>query len=377
MAWSFIAQRAVTGEFLEWDLPLRLSELTWELSGPGVLSATLSPDVGALRGGDGRLILEEWGTYIFAEADEQIRWGGIVTLSEFDGDSWKLEAAGFSGYASGIPYLGEFSQIGVDPADCVKEIWRHIQEYPDGNIDLTVIADPTPIRLGTDAWDETVTADDGTTSVQHHDAEPYLLAWYEAPDCGQELNDLAKATPFDYVERHYWASPLQDEIVHELQVAYPRVGRKRDDLAFVQGDNVLNVAAFESMGSSYANEVTGIGAGEGRAAVHRTTSRPDGRLRRAAVYSDKAISTTDRMDAIIADELEARRGLLQITSIDVVSHANAPIGSWQVGDDILVRTDVPWLGEVDLWCRITAWSVTGEHTATLTLARSDSFRYGG
>lgn len=377
MAWSFFAQRAVTNEFLEWDLPLRLSELTWELSGPGVLRATLSPDVGALRDDTGRLILEEWGTYIFAESDDEIRWGGIVTLSQFNDDQWEVEAAGFSGYASGLPYLGEFSQIGVDPADCVTEIWRHIQGYPEGNLGLTVIVDPTPIRLGKDAWDETIASTDGTTSVQHHDAEPYQLTWYEAPDCGQEINDLAKATPFDYYEKHYWSSPLQDEVTHELRVAYPRVGSKRDDLLFVQGDNVRNVAAFESMGDSYANEVTGLGAGEGRAALHRSTARPDGRLRRAAVYTDKAITATDRMDALIAAELEARRGLLQITSIDVVNHPNAPIGSWQVGDDVLVRADVPWLGEVDLWCRITAWSLTGDHTATLTLARSDSFRYGG
>ena len=63
--------------------------------------------------------------------------------------------------------------------------------------------------------------------------------------------------------------------------------------------------------------------------------------------------------------------------MDVMDHPNAPLGSWQLGDDVLVRADLPWLGEVEVWVRITGWSLTGESTATLTVQRSDLFRYGG
>ena len=434
MAWTYIAQR-VNGEFLDWDLPIKVTDLGWQLSGPGSLRGTVAPDTGSLRAADGRLVLEEWGTYIFAESDGLIRWGGIVISSGFDDEVWSVEAAGFSTYPHGIPYLGEFSRIGVDPVDAVKEIWRHLQNFPDGNLNMQIIGSSTPVRLGTEgtpesipgillaardilarlqsgaiyyedwtwtgapahvgenndlllsaypgAWDDRPAAiawltqyvnENADEKISAKDPEPYLLAWYEAPDCGGEIDDLAKSTPFDYIESHAWNG---ENIEHRFEIFYPRAGRRRDDLAFIQGDNVANVVSFQSNGDEYANEVNGLGGGEGPTTLRRTTAKRDGRLRRATVYSDKAVGDFARMDALIADELELRRGLLQVSSVDIIDHPNAPIGSWSLGDDVLIRCTVPWLGNVDIWCRVIGWSLTGENTATLDLARSDSFRYGG
>lgn len=506
-AWRYIAQRPLTGEFLDWDVPLEIDETSWELSGPGALRGTVSPDVGQLRADDGDLLLEEWGTLLYAEADGVIRWGGILISSGFEGEEWRIEAAGFSSYPSGIPYLGEFTRAQVDAIEAFREVWRHVQSYANGNLGVAVTGtNKTGVVLGTPAipafteyqldgkWTTrtaansariyaeaksplvapmtesqtyldvysvdgkvkvedgslvpysffgkkdpgndrfgaaplpfiisvgseymSVTAVSGTRLTVSRDwrkaedgsfvpysffggpskatthnkgtevryagtpsrknsgtsAEPYQLVYWEATDCGDELRSLASETPFDYVERHYWDG---DVIRHAVEVGYPRLGRRRDDLAFVQGDNITDVVAFESLSDDYANEVVGIGAGEGRATLRRSTAASDGRLRRTAVYTDKTVKTTARMDAFIADELTRRRGLLQITSVEVVNHPNAVIGSWEIGDDVLISADVPWLGEVDLWCRITGWSLTGEHTARLTLARSDSFRYGG
>lgn len=471
MSWRYIAQRVLTGEILDWDLPLHIEDLTWTLSGAGDLRATLAPDVGALRDSAGRLMLEEWGTLIYAEASGEIRWGGILTRSEFAGEQWSIEAISFAGYPHGVPYLGSFSATQIDPVDAVREIWRHLQAYNSGNLNVLVTgAVTTSTRLGDPGkpesqelyyrggwvpassvpedeilpstngelaeamdssqttlellhyvrYDEmtppyTITVGDekivvngrtghtltglergskGTTPAAHAvgsgvyfpgtpartveavDPEPYELRWYEAPDCGAEIDDLATATPFDYTERHTWNADRSD-ITHEIVLHYPRAGRRRTDLAFVQGDNVSSVVAFESQGDEFANAIHGIGAGEGRAVLHRSTGYVDGRLRRPHVYTDKGVKDGSRLSARIRDELERRRGLLQITSIDVTESPSARIGSWIVGDDILVRADVPWLGDVSLWCRVIAWSLTSETTATLQLARSDSFRYGG
>lgn len=600
--WRYICQRALTGEFLDWDLPIEVSELSWELSGPGALRGTVSPDIGQLRADDGDLVLQEWSTLLYAEADGVIRWGGLLISSTFDDEVWSIEAAGFTTYPHGVPYLGEFSKIQVDPARCVREIWGHLQSFPTGDLDVVVTADPTPVRLGTpkvpafteykvdgnwiraeqakpgqilkdastqlnadiewndstiavkdvnttqadidstkaaqailfrlangkplasdwtwsgcppevsayaprllgaytvqrdstrwlarwiakndakskktkaavkirdrmlapaslltdwswsgapddvdlyhdtlhDEWDAATSADTflrawsdthggtgtfsglplpftvsigdeqvvvhgisgnsftgctrgagGTESARHtagtevnftgtehrdnaeQPAEPYLLAWYETPDCGDELDSLVQEASYDYTESHSWDG---DTIRHEVRYAYPRLGRRRDDLAFVQGDNVTAVVAFDSVADDYANGVVGIGAGEGRKTVRSETAVVDGRMRRVAVYTDKAVSNRARLDLRTREELGRRRGLLHITSIDVVDHPNAPFGSWSVGDDILVRASVPWLGDVDLWCRVTGWTLTGESTASLTLARSDFYTYGG
>jgi hypothetical protein len=121
----------------------------------------------------------------------------------------------------------------------------------------------------------------------------------------------------------------------------------------------------------------GLGAGEGRAMLRRETSVRDGRLLCDYVYSDKSITDTARLDALIAAELNARRAAIRITSLEIIDHPNAPLGAWQLGDDILVRAEVPWLGEIEVWVRIKGWTLTGEHTATLDVERSDFYRYGG
>lgn len=358
--WRYIAQRATTGEFLDMELPLRRDALQWALSGAGSLRGSVSPDTGALRAADGRPLLEEWGTLIYAEADGEIRWGGIVVSSGFDGAVWQVEAAGFATYPHGMPYSGVYSQVGADPADAVRHIWGELQGHPDGNLGVSVVGS-TAARIGT-----TVSPDDSSTG-------PYVLNWWDAVDCGQEIGSLAADAPFDFTERHTWSG---DSITHEIVVGYPRLGRRRTDLAFIQGDNISEVVTPTLDGEDFANEVVGIGAGEGSKAVRRTTAVRDGRLRRASVYAGKDVTSPARMDSIIRGELQRRGQTLNIRAVTVTDHPNAPIGSWDVGDDILVQAIIPWLGEVSLWCRVVGWELSGEHTATLSLVRSDSFTYG-
>jgi len=549
--WRYIAQRAITGEFLDMELPLNREELRWDLSGAGSLRGTVTPDVGGLRAPDGRLLLEEWGTIIYAEADGQIRWGGIVVRSGFQGPTWTIEAAGFATYPHGIPYTGTYSKIGVDPADVVAHIWQHVQGYADGNLGVTVAGSKTPVRLGTEPKDVEFTTGSGETVA--FESGPYELNWWETPDCGSEIDSLTKETPFDYVEEHSWASPDGQDvteafnlahdagtsyhastigstyvggprdrtviraertatgaaatylmrnarpsvtpgrayyasalvrvskagvydlrlafnastangartsvtlpanewtriavsatpqageitagidlvsangsigdwweiteptispdfdlesyadgdsigwewlgvphastsrrvpvdgstILHQIKIGYPRLGRRRDDLAFIQGDNIADVVSPTLDGEDFSNEVVGLGAGEGVGALRRTTAIRDGRLRRPTVYTAKDVSSVARMDSIIRAELQRRQKTLDISQITVRDHPNAPIGSWNLGDDVLIQATIPWLGDVNLWCRITSWALTSETTAVLNLARSDSFTYGG
>ncbi len=371
-SWRFIAQRATTKEFLELELPLNREELRWDLSGPGSLRGTISPDVGTLRAADGRLLLEEWGTCIYAEADGEIRWGGLVVRSGFEGAKWTVEAAGFTTYPHGIPYGGTYSKIKIDPADVVAHIWQHIQSYADGNLDVTVTGSKTPVRLGEEPRD--VEFETGSGEKVGFESGPYELNWWETPDCGSEIDNLAKETPFDYEERHSWDG---DAIKHEVRLGYPRLGRRREDLAFIQGDNVAAVVSPTLDGDDFANEVLGLGAGEGVGALRRTTAVRDGKLRRPTVYTAKDVSSVSRMDSLIRAELQRRQQTLEISQVTVRDHPNAPIGSWSLGDDVLIQATIPWLGDVSLWCRITGWSLLSETTATLNLVRSDSFTYGG
>ncbi|GAB2519394.1 hypothetical protein [Paramicrobacterium agarici] len=374
MTYNFIAQRATTREFLSMELPFTLDGgVETVLSGVPVLSGTVSPDVGRLRAPDGELLLDEWGTFLFVEEEGVIRWGGIVTFSRMDGQEWRVEAAGFSTYPYGMPYDGEFSGEQVDPADVFRHVWEHIQGKPDGDLGVTVTGSTT-VRIGTKKED--VSFQTGSGAQVDFEAGPHTINWWEAPDCGSELDSLAAATPFDWTEHHRWNEDKTD-VLHEIRIHYPRAGRRRDDLIFEQGVNVVSEVTPERDGENFANEVLGIGSGEGKKSLRRTTAVRDGRLRRVKVLEAKNVSKTSPLDALIRNELNRSRNVQTIDEITVRQHTNAPIGSWSVGDDILVKANLPWLGETDLWCRIVAWELLADDRARLSLARSDSFIYGG
>ncbi|MET7808652.1 hypothetical protein [Micromonospora chersina] len=147
----------MTGEVLDWELPLNQPQPSWALAAAGQLTGAIDPDVGRLRAADGRLLLEEWGTMLYAEADGLLRWGGPLVHSRFQGAPWRVEAAGISTYPHGMPYLGEYRQASVDPAEAIRHIWTHLQSFPNGNLGVQVVGS-TPARVGSTAT-------------------PYQLAW--------------------------------------------------------------------------------------------------------------------------------------------------------------------------------------------------------
>lgn len=473
MSWRYIAQRATTLEFLDWDVPLDRDELGWALSGAGVLRGKVSPDVGSLRAADGSLLLDEWGTLLYAESNGRIRWGGIVTKSRFEGAVWNVEAVGFAAYPQGIPYDGEnWGGFAVDPLAAVRQLWTHVQSRQDGDLNVVVDSDTSPVRLGVpptpayqvvsldggatwvrkdsvdpDTLDPAATSllyaaidkDDtslvlktvdkfdrvtypclvtigsetiqvggrssktltglvrgyGTSTASGHSAgtkvvhkgtpektvaadpgEPYALRWYDAVDCGGEIDNLAVSTPFDYAEEHSWSDSTSTSISHRLRLGYPRLGTRRFDLAFRQGENVVSVVTPERDGDEFANVAIGLGAGEGSKTIRRTLATRDGRLRRPVVFSDKGEKSGTRLQNRLAKEFASHRNTLEVTSVDVVDHPNAPIASWQLGDDVLIEADIPWVGSVAVWSRVVGWSLLSDTTARLSLRRSDAFTYG-
>lgn len=217
---------------------------------------------------------------------------------------------------------------------------------------------------------------DGTQSrtVAAVDPQPYVLSWWEAPDCGQEMDNLAKETPFDYAESHAWGTG--STVAHKVTVGYPRLGRRRSDLAFIEGDNVTSVVEVVQSGDGYANAVVALGKGEGAKTLRAEVAVRDSRLRRPYVYSDKSVGTNARLSSLARKELATRTIAPAISTITVRDHPNARIGSWAVGDDVLIQATLPWLGRVSVWSRITSWTLDSDSTATLTVARSDSFYYG-
>jgi hypothetical protein len=206
------------------------------------------------------------------------------------------------------------------------------------------------------------------------DGGAYKILWPDNPDCGNEINTLTETTPFDWTEESHVNG---DDTSHVITLHYPRAGRHRTDLRFVQGENIMARAEPKDLSDDFANEWIGIGAGEGSGSIHRTAAVRDGHVRRPKVLSQKDITSNSIMDRKLAARLKASRNVIVIPSIVVRDHPNARIASWDVGDDIDVQVNVQFLGKLNIRHRIVSWSPLDDTTARLTLQRSDSFLYGG
>ena len=208
------------------------------------------------------------------------------------------------------------------------------------------------------------------------DGGAYTLLPWEGTDCGQEIADLAKNTPFDWYEDVYWNG---DRPATRIMIAYPRVGRRLandGDPTFQAGVNITAALIPEMDGDSYANSVYGVGAGEGAGAIRRSITKRDGRLRRVAAFQAKDVKTAPALDDRLRVELTARQQQLEVQQITVADHVNSPRGSYALGDDIYVQGTVPHFGNIAIWHRITGITNNTNGSSTLNLARSDSFTYG-
>ncbi|CAM5235394.1 hypothetical protein [Streptomyces griseomycini] len=402
--WRFIAQSALSEEVLDWQVPFALSSNPKrDLSGPGSMTGTIEPEYARMLGPDGQPILQEWGTKIYLEVDGSIRWGGLVTKTAYDGEQAKVSCEGFSSYPHGIPfddyiisgqkitpkdpYAGKdknhdgyidfsnpkrkvppapkpYGGPRIDVYDAFRKIWSHVQSRPFSDVGLVIDSHDKGELLG---------AKDGS--------DPWELAWWDAPDCGQTLDNLVKQYQFDWIETHAWKDSTSNTITHRVRLGTPRLGRKRTDLRFAQGENIIAIAKPEGMGDDYANEVIVLGRGEGRkmkrVQVADFASRTWGtrRLRRVATVTDKTLTSGEALRKRGQQELNGRTAALQIPAVQIIDHPNARFGSWSLGDDIRVQVHVPWVGDIDVWHRIVSDEISADGLVTFTLKRSDSFHY--
>jgi hypothetical protein len=377
MGWRFFAASLDRGDepltILHSQLPLRDVQITTALSGVDSLSATISPEWLALQTGQkkGEPILEEWGCAIWAEADGQIAGGGILVQSGFQGSEWRVETIGYAGYAGGMPFTDSWFGVEIDALDVVRKIWDHLQEQPGGNLGLVVDPLMSGVLIGTEL--DQGEYDEETGDVPPLEDGPIQFNWWSTHDLGRELENLAVETPFDFWEEHRW-NEAKDALVHRLRLAHPRAGRRRTDLRFVVGENIMENPSIEYDGEAWANEILFLGAGEGRMMVRgQASQRAPNRLRRVKVVQDKTIRGRHNAYREARTELAYAKSFGDISEIVVADHPHAPIGSWHNGDEIRVRGNTGWI-EIDEWFRVMSTSIRPDdpNTATIGLERSEA-----
>ncbi|MCX4911795.1 hypothetical protein [Streptomyces sp. NBC_00878] len=357
--WRYFAQHALTGEVLHPALPLSGVEFGNELNGPGSLTATLAPKWVRANAS----VLEPATALIYAEADGRLRWGGLVWSVEAEDGEYRLEAASWSSYLmkrydSHGNLNGRAPYVNQDPCVIIRDIWAYAQEQPDGDLDVIVDATTSSAKAGTPT-------------------EPWASHWYETPLLGDHLDDLVSedGSP-QYTNTSSFLA--NGSIERRIKLGYPRLGARRTDISFQTGVNIIDAPAVEYSGDAYANVIIATGSGEGTGTRFAVDPVRDGRLRMESVLALPTVNGND----VLGRRARARRRQLQVMGqvqdITIRDHPNAPLGSWQIGDDVQVAVHNQWVSWTG-WARILADSYKpGDRadTATLSLQRADAFHYG-
>ncbi|TQF05570.1 hypothetical protein E6W39_29240 [Kitasatospora acidiphila] len=355
-AYRYFTTHAVTGEVLSIDLPLADVEFGPELNGPGRFTGTLAPD---LPGLDVRQ-LDSGTVLLWAERGEQLLWGGLVWRAEPDEERYRIEAAGFSSYLGRRFDLhgnlsGRAPYKGTDPCQVIADVWAYCQAQPDGDLAVIVEQPPggSPGRLGTTE-------------------QPYTVKEWEAPSLAAVVRDAAGVDGGPEWTERVTRTP-DGRLERRIVLDSPRLGTRRADLVFATGVNIIDKPTAAADGDQYAQVLVALGAGDGSAKVRTTDAIRDGRLRLEAVLDRPSITDRTALAALARTERIRRSQLAQVTEITVHDHPAAPIGSWQVGDDVRVQIHEPRI-DFDGWRRIVGWTLqpdhAGQETATLHLANA-------
>ncbi|MFD9721022.1 hypothetical protein [Streptomyces sp. NPDC059076] len=357
-----LTQHALTGEWQSLALPLTDIQYGPELNGPGSLTGRLSPRLLTLS----PTLVDPGTTCIYVESEGRLRWGGLVWHIELEGDALTLEAASWTSYLQRRFDLdGNFGGRGpyvyADRCKVARDIWAYAQSIPDGNLGVTVDSTTSTSTIGTPA--------DKLTS-----------AWWDSRSLGDHLDDLVspEATP-DYTCTTSWNSDKTD-VVKRIRLGWPRLGARRTDLTFSTGVNIVEDPAITLSGDEYAQVVIALGAGDGSAKRREISAIRNGRLRLEHVSEYPEAKGRDILAGNAAAERKRRQNLRSVDRIIVRDSPAAPIGSWQIGDDVYTRVHNAWTDYVG-WRRITSWTIEpaaqGGPRAVIDLEPADSYQYGG
>lgn len=376
--WRYLAYRLNgngTETMVHPALPISGASPTKLLSGHHQISGTLTSSTEDLRTETGRPIFERWRTAIYAENPGGDIWcGGVLADFSIDGSQISLDVAGFTAYPADQPYDGpEQAFVGEDALFVYRYMWEWLQAQPGANIGLVIDDTLSGVTVGTPAEDVDFQTSAGTQVS--FTAGPYQINAWSTDDVGAKLDELAKQTPFDWIEEHRWEG-VQEAPVHFLRIGYPTLGSRKDDLRFILGENVYKIPREDLLGDDVVTGVIVLGAGEGRdRVVGRAYRVPDSSLRRVKTIDDKMITSNTQADARALAELEAYRSVMDnpnVTELVVVDHPNAPLGSYDVGDEIPYGGDHDW-GSVEIWGKVTKIALNPDagNTAIVSIVRSD------
>ncbi|GAA1645793.1 hypothetical protein GCM10009700_35230 [Brevibacterium sanguinis] len=186
----------------------------------------------------------------------------------------------------------------------------------------------------------------------------FKMNYWSTHDLLQEFQNLSKEAGFSYRVDHRRSGNTH---THTLVCRPGRLGSRRLDVAFMEGENVYSVPKVTRQGDEKVTSAIVLGNGEGSAMKWNQTSRAAGGgngLRRARVFADKTLTRQPQLAARAREILNAYNDPIDIDEFIVIDHGLAPIRVFDVGDEINLQTFARRAGNFNRW--VTIQSITLE-----------------
>jgi hypothetical protein len=365
-----IVQETRGGAIVSRDLSVTNLVVQRSLSAACDIQFDINPNDPSAQG----IYFKPWKQYIHLEKTMQGKrkiWAtGIVQPSDVDEKTGilHLKAKGFAGYPKGLPWLEDLNWVANDAYEPVVEIWRYLQEYPNGDLGVEVFPQSSGVEMLPGY------SYDGTTMSLNFFAT--FVRAVDKLDCGDYIDALAKDIPFDYAERSQWNHDRTD-VIKKIELGYPRLGLIQTNLAFILNENVLSAKPHTESQIDWVSDIGVTGFFPGFEYSFELANADPTRLRRYLNEVDANVDSNERA-AAWAHRLLARRqtpAYWENITVDM-HHPNAPFGMYDVGDTITVRGSMPWVGDIAQDHKIIAISVDDTKNAcTLTLKADGEFNY--
>jgi hypothetical protein len=195
-------------------------------------------------------------------------------------------------------------------------------------------------------------------------------------DCGDYIDKLARDIPFDYVEQSSWNSD-RTAINKQIFLGYPKAGIEQNWLCFIINENVMEAVPHIETQIDWVSDITIDGWFPGTEYSASLTNADPARYRRSISQDDARINSNERAAAWSRRKLTRRQTPAYWDSIVVdMGHPNAPFGFYDVGDRIMVRGLMPYIGYVNQQHKILAIKVDEQKgSCELTLKAEGAFNY--
>jgi hypothetical protein len=365
-----IVQETQSGQITSRDLVVTNLVIQRALSAGCDIQFDVNPNDPSVQG----IYFKPWEQYIHVEKTMQGKrkiWASaIVQPSDIDEKTGilHLKAKGFAGYPKGLPWLEDLNWIANDAYEPVVEIWRYLQSYPNGDLNVEVFPTTSGIEMLPGY------SYDGTTMNLNFFAT--FIRATDKLDCGDYIDAMARDIPFDYAERSQWNHDRTD-VIKKIELGYPRLGLIQTNLAFVINENVLAAKPHTETQIDWISDIGVTGWFPGVQYSFELANADPHRLRRYLDETNANLDSNER-SAAWAHKLLARRQTPAYWETIVVDmhHPNAPFGTFDVGDTITVSGPMPWIGEISQDHKIIAISVDDtKNVCQLTLKADGEFNY--